>query len=119
MVRLRSGLLSMKTFHYLIYYCCYHSQRPPLTFLMILTCLSSQLTSMPTQPIHYINYKPNLNSKYLMVPVEDRVVVDEDYSLIDLLLLSSFSMFSSYIFNDPDLPVLPTHQHAQTNLFTT
>ena len=26
-----------------------------------------------------------------MVPVEDRVVVDEDFSLFDLLLLSSFS----------------------------
>ena len=34
---------------------------------------------------------PNINYNYLMVPVEDRVVVDEDFSLFDLLLLSSFS----------------------------
>ena len=63
---------------------------------------------MLTQPIHSINYKPNVNSIYLMVLVEDRVVVDEDFSLFDLLLLSSFSMSSSYFLNVPDLYILPT-----------
>ena len=45
-----------------------------------------------------------------MVPVEDRVVVDEDFSLFDLLLLSSFSKASSYFCNDP-----PAAQPIQTS----
>ena len=76
---------------------------------MSLTCLFSQPTSMLTQPIHSINYKPNVNSIYLMVPVEDRVVVDEDFSLFDLLLLLSFLKASSYFFNDPDQHAHPTY----------
>ena len=48
-----------------------------------------------------------------MVPVEDRVVVDEDFSLFAIVIIILNVLFLlNDLFNDPNLPVLPTHQHA-------
>ena len=72
-------------------------------------------TSCPTHLFQ--NIKPNINSNYLMVPVEDRVVVDEDFSLFDLLLLSSFSQFC-FMFSECNNTSCPTHlfQNIKPNI---
>ena len=98
----------MKTFHYLLSSFSKYSPKPQPSLI--------QPACMATQPIHYINNKPNLISSYLMVPVEDRVVVDEDFLLFNLLLLSLFSKSSQ---KPPPSPLLFFSSNGSPGLYRT